>query len=104
MGMFDSNQDGGINYNEFLFMFVDRGDILSKWRAYIGADGVEMKPLERDMWVARLRSALLTASTDASLRGDGLITREAAERVLTSLPLFTNKVCASVALLCTPPS
>lgn len=31
MDLFDSNKDGTINYNEFLFMFVDRRAIIKQW-------------------------------------------------------------------------
>ncbi len=33
--LFDSNGDGTINYSEFLFMFVDRQDILKRWQACV---------------------------------------------------------------------
>ena len=36
MDVFDTNQDGTLNYSEFLFMFVDRRAILRKWEESVG--------------------------------------------------------------------
>lgn len=41
MDLFDSNKDGTINYSEFLFMFVDRRDILRRWQASVATPGKE---------------------------------------------------------------
>ena len=41
MDLFDSNKDGTINYSEFLFMFVDRRDILRRWQASVAAPAKE---------------------------------------------------------------
>ena len=49
--------------------------------------------LQKELESARLKSALLSASTKSpGLKGEGLVTRQAAETVLLRQALFPNKV------------
>ncbi len=104
MAAFDSNGNGAIDYSEFLFVFFNRRDVVRRWQT-LGASGAvggaaevyDASSRDARLRVARLKASML-ANSRLSGKGDGMVSRAAAETVLLAEGLFESKVCDSVCL------